>query len=180
VRAVARAVHRHRAAVAGKVAAAAGRYHKAVKQSVILLFRIKFMRPTIPIAAFKRVPLVYSTFIAGVDLTAAAFFCHIRQRFGDNGLPIITLSNAAAGAQGVSATYIPALTYYDCYSRKDITVPATVITLRIDEATLEAVPLANPTNQPLQLVYDVHNTPTGADKYVAYGGDFYLFPGSTI
>jgi hypothetical protein len=164
----------------GKAAAVVDKYHKAVKHPAILLFRIKFMRPTIPIAAFKRVPLVYSTFIAGVDLTTAAFLCHIRQKFGDSGLPIITLSKAAAGVQVVSATYMPALTYYDCYSRKDITVPATVITMRIDEATLEAVPLANPTNQPLQLVYDVHNTPTGSDKYVAYGGDFYLFPGSTI
>jgi hypothetical protein len=138
------------------------------------------MRPTINIAAFKRVPLVYSTFIAGVNLTTSDFLCHIRHKFGDTGVPIITLASAAAGVQGVSATYMPALTYYDCYSRKDITVPATVVTLRVDETTLEAVTLANPTHQPLQLVYDVHNTPIGADKYVAYGGEFYLFPGSTI
>jgi hypothetical protein len=32
----------------------------------------------------------------------------------------------------------------------------------------------------LQLVYDMHVTPAGSDKYVAYGGDFNLFPGSTI
>jgi hypothetical protein len=138
------------------------------------------MRPTIPIAAFKRVPFSYTTYIAGVDLTAANFLCHVRHKFGDTGIPIITLTKAAAGSQGVSAAYIPAITFRDQYSCKDITLPATAITIRIDELTLEAIPMANPTHQPLQLVYDVHNTPTGSDKYVAYGGDFYLFPGSTI
>jgi hypothetical protein len=137
------------------------------------------MRPTIPIAAFKRVPLAHVTFFASVDLTAATFLCHIRQKFGDSGVPIITLSNAAVTAQGVSAIYT-SITYYDSALYKDITVPATIVTMRINEATLEALVMANPTNQPLQLVYDMHITPAGSDKYVAYGGDFNLFPGSTI
>jgi hypothetical protein len=138
------------------------------------------MRPAIPIAAFKRVPLVYSTFIAGANLTAASFLCHIRHKFGDSDAPIITLTNAAAGTQGVSTAYIAALRYYDYHSRSYISTPATVVTLQINEATLEAAPQSNPTSQPLPLVYDVHITPTGGNKYVAYGGDFSLFPGSTI
>ena len=138
------------------------------------------MRPTIPVSADKRVSFTHSTYVAGVDLTSAAFFCQIRHKFGDVGVPIISLSNAASGVQGVSAVFIPEITFYDSDSCSEVTTSATQITMRVDEVTLEALPLATPTNLQLVMVYDLHVTPPGADKYVAYGGEFFVFPGSTI
>lgn len=125
------------------------------------------------IAAFKRVPFADNVVIVGPDLSAAAFAMQIRQHWGDSGTALLTPT--------LSATYDPAYVYYD--PRRKITVgpvPATIVTIAIAEADIEALPLAAEEEKPLDLVYDLHVTPVGGVKLVLIAGAFIIYPGSTI
>ena len=125
------------------------------------------------IAAFKRVPFADDVVFVGPDYSAAAFAMQIRQHWGDTGTALITPT--------LSATYDPAYTYYD--PRRKITVgpvPATIVAIDIAEATIEALPFAADEEKPLELVYDMHITPTGEPKRVAVAGKFTVYPGATI
>jgi len=113
--------------------------------------------------------------IVGPNWSAGAFLMHIRQSFGDTTTPVITLSNAAAGTQGISATYDAAYVI-----GTGAIVPATKILVQIDEATLEALPLGTPATTPVNYVYDLHVTPTGKAKRVVMFGKIAIYPGSTI
>lgn len=125
------------------------------------------------IAVFKRVPFADDLAVIGPDYSDAAFSMQIRQRWGDTGSPLLTV--------GVTATYDPAYVYFD--PRRKITVgptPATVLALAVSEATIEALPLAADEEKPLELVYDLHITPSGGVKRVVMAGAFIIYPGSTI
>lgn len=125
------------------------------------------------IAAFKRVPFADDVVFVGPDYSAAAFAMQIRQHWGDTGTALITPT--------LSATYDPAYIYFD--PRRKITVgpvPATIVAIAIAEATIEALPFAADEEKPLELVYDVHITPTGEPKRVAVAGKFTIYPGATI
>lgn len=125
------------------------------------------------IAAFKRVPFADDLVFVGPDYSAAAFAMQIRQHWGDTGTALITPS--------LSATYDPAYIYYD--PRRKITVgpvPATIVAIDVPEATIEALPFAAEEEKPLELVYDMHITPTGEPKRVAVSGKFTVYPGATI
>lgn len=125
------------------------------------------------IAAFKRVPFADDLVFVGPDYSAAAFAMQIRQHWGDTGTALVTPS--------LSATYDPAYVYYD--PRRKITVgpvPATIVAIDIAEATIEALPFAAEEEKPLELVYDMHITPTGEPKRVAVAGKFTIYPGATI
>jgi hypothetical protein len=101
---------------------------------------------------------------------------HIRNQPGDTGTPLLSLATATAGSQGISVTYSPAYVYNDAGS----TAPASLILIQIDEATLEALSLNNPTNSPLVLAYDLHVTPSVGAKRVELFGTFTIDPGVTI
>lgn len=125
------------------------------------------------IAAFKRVPFNDNVAIIGPDLSAAAFAMQIRQHWGDSGSALLT--------PALSAVYDPVYVYFD--PRRKITVgplPATIVTIAIPEADIEALPLAADEAKPLELVYDMHITPAGGTKIVAMAGQFIVYPGSTI
>ena len=125
------------------------------------------------IAAFKRVPFADDLVFVGPDYSAAAFAMQIRQHWGDTGTALITPT--------LSATYDPAYIYYD--PRRKITVgpvPATIVAIDVAEATIEALPFAAEEEKPLELVYDMHITPTGEPKRVAVAGKFTVYPGATI
>lgn len=134
------------------------------------------MAAELNIVAFKRVPFVDDVVILGPDYTGAAFAMHIRSRNGDTGTPLISLSNASAGTQGISVTYDASYIYNDAGDE----APASLILIQIDEATLEALSLNNPTEKPVDLVYDLHVTPSGGVKRVELYGQFTIYPGATI
>lgn len=134
------------------------------------------MAAKLPIAAFKRVPFVDDIAILGPDYTGAAFAMHIRNQPGDTGSPLVSLAGATAGSQGVSVTYNAAYVYNEVGD----TAPASLILIQIDEATIEALALNNPTNAPLVLYYDLHVTPSGGVKRVECFGEFTIYPGVTI
>lgn len=134
------------------------------------------MAAELNIAAFKRTPFVDDVAILGPNWTGAAFLMHIRNKNGDTGTPIISLATATAGTQGISVTYNAAYVYDDAGS----TAPASIVLIQIDEGTLEALALNNPSNKPVELVYDLHVTPSGGRKAVELYGQFIINPGATI
>lgn len=98
----------------------------------------------------------------GADWSGAAFVWAFSTT--KNGSPAFTLNAAAAGVQGVSATYDAS---YIHPSSGEV-VGATRIVPQIDEATLEALTY-NGTND-LVLYYDLLVTPTGEpQRVIAYG-----------
>ena len=134
------------------------------------------MAAKLPIYAFKRVPFIDSVAILGPNYTGAAFAMHIRNNTGDTGTPLVPLATAAAGTQGISVTYDASYIYNEAGN----TAPASLILIQIDEATLEALTLNNPANEPMVLYYDLHVTPTGQAKRVELLGAFTIYPGVTI
>ena len=125
------------------------------------------------IAAYKRVPFADDVAIVGPDLSGAAFAMQIRQHWGDTGAALLTPT--------LTPTFDPAYIYYD--PRRKLTVgpvPATIVAIAIAEATIEALPFAADEEKPLELVYDMHITPTGEPKRVAVAGKFTIYPGATI
>ena len=119
--------------------------------------------------ADKRTPFVEAIAFQGLDFTGAAFLMHFRNQPGDTGTPVISLANATAGTQGLSVAVATSGG-----------VPTSTLTIRIDEATMEALPFASPTSEYLILHYDLHITPSGGTKRVWLRGLFYVDPGVTI
>lgn len=125
------------------------------------------------IAAYKRVPLADDVVFVGPDYSGAAFAMQIRQHWGDTGAALLT--------PALTPTFDPAYTYYDPRRRQTIgPVPATIVAIAIPEASIEALPFAADEEKPLELVYDIHITPSGETKRVAVAGQFIIYPGSTI
>lgn len=135
-----------------------------------------------PLSPFKRVPFAGAdaeiVFI-GPDWTAAAFALQVRNNPGDTGAPIISLMGAAAGIQGISATFNANYAYVDENGVNQV-APATIMQIQIDEAIIEAISLGTPYDKPLQLFYDLHVTPAGSVKRVEMYGAFNIIPGVTI
>lgn len=140
------------------------------------------MAAQILLTAFKRVPFLdldgVTFAFVGENWTGAAFAMHIRNNPGDTGSALISLSGASAGSQGVSVTYDADYLYVD--KGVEITAPASLVLVQIDEATLEALSLGTPSDDPVELHYDLHVTPSGGTKRVAAYGAFNLMPGVTI
>lgn len=127
---------------------------------------------SLDIKAFKRVPWSGTFVFVGPDYSAAAFLMHIRQHWGDTGTPLLQPT--------ITAEFDPSFEYYDARKRRTFTAPATIVTATIAETALEALPYAAQREAPLELVYDLHITPTGALKHVAIKGRYDIYPGSTI
>lgn len=142
------------------------------------------MSAIVNLAADKRVPFVDedgATWVfVGEDWDDAAFAMHVRALPGDTGTPLISLSNASAGSQGISATYDGAYVFVDPETGEETTLPATLVLCQIDEATLEAISLGTPYDKPAVFYYDLHVTPSGGIKRVAASGAFTINPGVTI
>lgn len=137
------------------------------------------MAVNLPLLAYKRVPFVEpdgATFaVVGPNWASAAYRMQIRQRPGDTGAALITLTTAAAGSQGISASYVAE------YALPDGTeAPATKVLIQIDEATLESLEMGTPYDEPVELFYDLHITPSGGTKINYCGGKFTIAPGVTI
>lgn len=106
----------------------------------------------------------------GVDWSAATFRFTLAPLPGSGAL--ITLTNAAAGSQGISATYDAS--YVD--DQTGLVVGATIIRPQIDEATFEALTWG-PTDEPLVLYHDMLVTPSGAPQRVWFDGTFTILSG---
>jgi len=107
----------------------------------------------------------------GLDYSAAAFVMAFAATEG--GSPVITLTNAAAGSQGVSATYDAAVVNPETGA----VVGGTTIRPFITEATLEALTWGGDASAPLVLHFDFLITPSGGTQFVLCSGTFTIKPG---
>lgn len=128
----------------------------------------------------KRVPWGGSTgeadiVILGIDYSAATFKMEIRPLPGDSATALVTLNNAAAGSEGISATYDEG--YLDPES--GATVGATIIRPQVNETTMEGLSTATPSDDSVDAFYDIHMTPSGGAKTLLAFGQFNYHPGVT-
>lgn len=141
------------------------------------------MAVNLPLLAYKRVPFVEpdgaTIVIIGPNWSGATFKMELRQDPGDTGAALVSLGNNGAGSQGISASYVASYAYVDANGAA-ATAPATKMLIQIDEATLEALSLGTPTDEPVVLHYDLHITPSGSPKRVFCAGTFTIKPGVTI
>lgn len=134
------------------------------------------MAAEIPITVMsKRVPFLGSLAIEGANLTTATFKMEIRNLPGDTGTALVTLNGASAGSEGISCTYDAA--YVDPESGE--TFAASVILIQINETTMEGLSTGTPTDEPVEVHYDIHITPSGGTKFLAAYGTFTYAPGVT-
>lgn len=124
------------------------------------------------LVAPRWVPFVHTIRYKNLNLTGATFRTHIRRNWDALGAALINLTNAAAGAQGISIVTVT-----------DAEGTHSDVTIQIDEANLEALePPATSGVSPgadVPLVWDMHITPSGGTKYVSLRGTFTIQAGST-
>ncbi|NOW44117.1 hypothetical protein FHW96_000244 [Novosphingobium sp. SG751A] len=134
------------------------------------------------IVAWRRVPFGGASgdadiVVLGLDWSDATYAMQIRAAPGDTGDPLVSLANAAAGSQGISAAYDADYVH----PITGATVGATTIRPQIDETTMEGLPV-NPDDpaSPIYLWWDMHVTAAGLPKAVFCQGKFTVDPGVTI
>lgn len=111
--------------------------------------------------------------IYGVDLTGTTLVLTVRDKPGDGGAALISISNAAAGSEGLSISWDP-----DAVSPDGIVMGASRIRPQIDESTLEGLSWGTtPTSDPLVKAYDLLGTPPDLPQRVFFYGSFTVNPG---
>lgn len=124
----------------------------------------------------KRVPWVEALPVEGPDYTGGTYALQIRQKPGDTGTPMVSLTKQAAGLQGISCTYNAS--YIDPETAQ--VFPASVFLFQIDEVAMEALATGTPTDQPVVCHYDLQITPVSGPKFVLCYGKFTYMPGVTL
>lgn len=121
--------------------------------------------------------------LMGLDWSAAAFAMQVRAAAGETGTALVSLVNAAPGAEGISASYDPTYIYPlngANTALRGTVVGATTIRPQIAQTTLEAIPGYADPSQPVGLWYDLHVTPAGMPRQQFAYGQFTLYPGVTL
>lgn len=109
--------------------------------------------------------------VLGEDLSTSSFKMTFAATLG--GAAVMTLNNASAGSEGVSADYDSSYVHPDTRE----VVGATVIRPQANEATLEALTWGSDASADLVLYYDLIETPlSGLQKVICYG-TYTLSPG---
>lgn len=120
------------------------------------------------IRANRWTPFVETVTCEAMDLTGATLDMQIRLLPTSSGSPLVDLSPAAPGSEGLSLAV-----------DDSGLVTTSTITIRINEATMEPL-LYDPEREgDAELWYDLHVTPAGGDKYVLIRGTFTIVDGAT-
>ncbi|WP_333840466.1 hypothetical protein [Novosphingobium sp.] len=109
----------------------------------------------------------------GVNWEAASFKMSFAASQGATPIGELSLTNASAGAQGISASYDAGY----AHPETGAIVGATTIRPQIDEASLESLTWGSDPSAPLVLHYDLLITPTGGPQQVFCFGTFTIMPG---
>lgn len=133
------------------------------------------MAARLDLTAWKRTPYGEDIAFIGPDWTGDDLKMEIRNLPGDTGDPLVSLARVSGSGEGLSTDYDPAYPV----PRTTTTAPATILTIRVNETTLEGLLPAAPTSAPLQLFYDVH-VGNGSAKRVVIQGTFTISPGVTL
>lgn len=116
-----------------------------------------------PYLVDRHTPSIKS-FLFEYNLTGATCQMQVRQLPDATGIPLIDLTNAAAGSQGISLATVSG---------------QTTMTIQINEAAIEGLPSAAEVGTDLVLYYDLQITPSGGTKGVWLRGTFTVRAGVT-
>jgi hypothetical protein len=108
------------------------------------------------------------------DVSGATFKMEVRNEPGDTGSALLTLNSAAAGSEGISATYDAGYVHPETGE----VVGATTIRLQINQATMEALATAADPSDAVEACYDIQKTVSGVTSLWLYGSFTYA-PGVT-
>ncbi|WEK42993.1 MAG: hypothetical protein P0Y64_16870 [Candidatus Sphingomonas colombiensis] len=126
---------------------------------------------TVDLVADRWTPFADSfQFPAGVDLTGATLRAQVRGYRDAPGAPLVDLSNAALGMQGLSVT-----TTVD----NETSIATSTVGMAINEVAIESLVKTNPTGGDLCLVWDLHISLAGFDKRRWIAGAFTIRAGAT-
>jgi hypothetical protein len=115
-------------------------------------------------------PFVTTIEFEGVDLTGAVFEAHIRLLPDTPGAPLVDLDTVTtAAAEGVRLISV--------IGTGDDAVSS--VGIRINETTMEGLPVSAELGLNTRLYWDLHITPSGGVKQVYAGGEFIVRAGVT-
>lgn len=132
-----------------------------------------------PLEANRWEPFVRRIRFEGLDLTGATFLAEFRDRkdggflraslatvmdVDDEGITLVSVNNEDVDFGGDIGT---------------VNVPVTTISMRIDEATMEAMDVATEPGDDGSIWWDMQITPSGGDKYRAIESAFMVMAGSS-
>jgi hypothetical protein len=129
------------------------------------------------------------TFV-GKDFTGATYLSHIRLTKDASGAPLVTLADAAAGAEGLRliGVFTSTVANHIAAGRLDVVPPGYELTdtvtlsqvgFRVNETSMEGLPFPAERGNDNTLQWDLHITPTGGIKDKYLGGDFVVRAGAT-
>lgn len=132
------------------------------------------MKPgTLPLTVYRNVPYIEAIRFRALDFTGGTFAMQVRPIPGATGTPLISLTNATAGTQGLSVVVT-----------EESGVDISTITVQIDEATIDAIlPAASNglrAGDDVVLYYDLLITATGITKSRWLQGTLTISEGVTI
>ncbi len=127
-----------------------------------------FATATIPLVANRWVPFIDWIAVEAIDLTGATFTMQVRDRWNGGAVRADLGTVATLAEEGLKLEV----------STVDGLVTSKV-NIRINETTMEAMPLASDPDGPTALVYDLHCNPVGGQKFVMARGPFTVVEGST-
>jgi len=142
------------------------------------------------IEADRWVACIRTFSFVGQDFTGATFFSQVRLEADAPGSPLVNLTNAAAGAEGLRligaytstiADHIAAgrLTEVPPGYKLTDTVIISQVGMRINETSMEGLPFPGERGENATLAWDLQITPSGGIKDKYLGGDFIVRAGAT-
>lgn len=127
----------------------------------------------LPLEAGRWVPFVYDIDIVGIDLTDATFAAQVHDtKDRTAGTPRASLTTPVTDVEGVRLVSVVTTDG----------VPTSSIRIRINEATMEAMDVANDAGalgDNGSIFWDMHITPSGGTKFLAFEGKFTVKAGVT-
>lgn len=132
--------------------------------------------PQIPLLAPKRVPFDDKVPDFRGDYTGATPLMEIRPEPGGDGDPLVSLGPSVSGGEGIAITYDAD---YDFVHNGTTYTGASLIRIIVNETTLEGLAYGADPADPVTLYYDLHLTPSGGKKFIAFSGTFTIDPGVT-
>ncbi|MGJ0508941.1 MAG: hypothetical protein ACR652_17795 [Methylocystis sp.] len=144
----------------------------------------------LPFYVDRWVPCVRRLPVVNADLTDATFAMQVRLTGDQPGTPLIDLGTVSTDIQGVRLIEVATDTLANHIAAGRLaSVPAgyaetdsltvSLLGIRIDEATISALPLPAETGDNLEIAWDIVITPFGSDPDKYAGGAFIVRAGVT-
>lgn len=147
----------------------------------------------VDLAGDRYVPFLQTIPVLEEDFTSATFKMQVRDRKDGGTLRADLATVGSMASEGVTLVYGGTDTVANHISAGRLdqedadalglasgdNLTMSLIGIRINEATMEAMPLANEAGDDLALVYDMHITPSGSTKDLWFGGTFTVRAGAT-